>query len=64
MMDKTTEKYDELKYGELSDRVMALDDTHARSLLFYLIGFCKYDDHFLTGVESGLVEYSRVEGDK
>lgn len=57
MKEETTEKYD-----ELWNRMKTLDDTDSRSLLCYLMGFCKSNEHFLAGVESGLAEYSREGG--
>ena len=55
--EETIEKWD-----ELWNRIKTLDDYYSRSLLCYLMGFCKYDEHFLEGVESGLATYSKEKG--
>lgn len=42
-------------YDNLWNRVLVLNYSHSRALLCFLMGYCYKDEHFLKGVEDGLI---------
>jgi len=63
MDDRSSAKEQEAteKYDNLWDKVRNLDDSSFRTLLCFLMGFCKHNDQFLRGVEWGLATYNFKE---